>query len=74
MEWVGDAEVELCSPHSTRKSHPYNQLSEWCEELGRSLLLRHPKNRPPDGVKAGSGPGNMHPQMHKPLPPMHHPG
>ncbi|KAK3794316.1 hypothetical protein RRG08_060986 [Elysia crispata] len=47
------------------------QLSEWCEELGRSLLLRHPKNRPPDGSKPGTGPASMHPHMHKPMPPMH---
>ncbi|GFO23476.1 hypothetical protein PoB_004998100 [Plakobranchus ocellatus] len=53
----------------------HDQLSEWCEELGQSLLLRHPKNRPPDGgsggAKTGTSPGSMHPQMHKPMPPMH---
>ncbi|KAK0058126.1 zinc finger MIZ domain-containing protein 1-like isoform X3, partial [Biomphalaria pfeifferi] len=49
------------------------QLSEWCEELGQSLLLRHPKNRPPDANKGPPQPGlnNMHPQMHKAMQPMH---
>uniref|UniRef100_A0A2C9LX36 Acyltransferase 3 domain-containing protein n=1 Tax=Biomphalaria glabrata TaxID=6526 RepID=A0A2C9LX36_BIOGL len=50
-----------------------SQLSEWCEELGQSLLLRHPKNRPPDANKGPPQPGlnNMHPQMHKAMQPMH---
>ncbi|KAH9502304.1 hypothetical protein Btru_073385 [Bulinus truncatus] len=50
------------------------QLSEWCEELGQSLLLRHPKNRPPDASKGPPPPpvlNNMHPQMHKAVQPMH---
>ncbi|RUS85312.1 hypothetical protein EGW08_006913, partial [Elysia chlorotica] len=64
--------LAVCASHKDLFSpKAASQLSEWCEELGRSLLLRHPKNRPPDGTKPGTGPASMHPHMHKPMPPMH---
>ncbi|XP_059144107.1 zinc finger MIZ domain-containing protein 1-like isoform X2 [Physella acuta] len=66
--------LAVCSSHKDLFSpKAASQLSEWCEVLGQSLLLRHPKNRPPDGNKGQPPPSasSMHPQMHKAMQPMH---
>ncbi|XP_046360249.1 zinc finger MIZ domain-containing protein 1-like isoform X2 [Haliotis rufescens] len=61
--------LAVCASHKemfTPKSA--GLLTSWCEELGRSLLLRHQKNRPNDLGKVP--PPAMHQQM-KSMPPVH---
>ncbi|ESO89036.1 hypothetical protein LOTGIDRAFT_106371 [Lottia gigantea] len=62
--------LAVCASHKEMfSSKAQGSLTSWCEELGRLLLLRHQKNRPSDLGK-GPPPG-MHPQMQKPMPPVH---
>ncbi|PVD39461.1 hypothetical protein C0Q70_02092 [Pomacea canaliculata] len=64
--------LAICASHKdmfTPKSA--GLLSTWCEELGRSLLLRHQKNRATSDLSK-SPPGAMHPQIpQKAMPPVH---
>ncbi|XP_041363895.1 zinc finger MIZ domain-containing protein 1-like isoform X2 [Gigantopelta aegis] len=63
--------LAVCASHKemfTPKSA--GQLTSWCEELGRSLLLRHQKSRPASELCKGPPPG-MHPQMQNKMQQVH---